>query len=75
MIDTLEMEQLLEYIDRYQQAKDDEKKAFADYDGYSWGYHGAYWIDRRTQAAIDLQKALSEVIQAEVKKALKDAQD
>lgn len=71
MIDTLEIECLMQAISEYDEARQEERQACTNYDGYSWGYHGASFIQAREKAAEDVQNRLNKIIDERIEERLK----
>jgi hypothetical protein len=62
------MEKLYQAIQNWYKASAAYDKAFEGYEGYSWGWAGAYEIEQRQHAAEEFEKALNEVIDERVRK-------
>jgi hypothetical protein len=70
MRDTLKIECLIEALDRYWDAKQEEEDARARYGGPSWGYFGRSYVDAKDRAAEEIQKRLDEYVDARISAAL-----
>lgn len=57
-------------MDNYWDAKREEEEARAKYDGPSWGYWGASYIEAKEEAAEELQKRLDEYVDERIQAAV-----
>lgn len=67
--DTLTVRCLVEAFQEAAEAERQEKEARENYDGYSWGYHGHRFIERRERAAEKLQRIFDEYIDQRIEAA------
>jgi hypothetical protein len=66
----LDLDVLMEAMDRYADAKRAHDKALSKYDGYSWGYFGQTFIEALDEARKEVRSKLSEYVRGEVKAAI-----
>lgn len=62
MRDTLKIECLLEALENYMEARHEHDKARDEYTGYSWGYYGRDYIEKKEKAAEVFQEKLEEIV-------------
>jgi len=62
MLDTLNIECLLEAIDDYVEASAEERSERDRYDVYSWGYHGSPFIERKARCAARVKERFEKCV-------------
>ena len=60
------MDKLHEAIQEWYEASAEYDREFYCYDGYSWGWVGREYIDRRQNAAENIEKTLNDLIDSRV---------
>ena len=68
----LQFDVLLEAFHRYAEAKGDHDRAYAKYDGQSWGWSGHYVIEAMSDARAECKSQFTAFVAEAVRVALKE---
>lgn len=64
--DRMDIQCIVQAMEQYASAKREHDRAYEAYQGYSWGYHGAGYIDRMNEAAAEFGKHLDAYVELRV---------
>ena len=65
-----DIDEVLNAFKKYGEARREHDEAADEYDGYSWGYHGAYLQDAVDEAGKEAKAQLDKYIDARITAAL-----
>lgn len=68
--DSFDVQVLFDAMEKYSDAKAEHDKARDEYDGYSWGWYGADYVDRMESASLKVKELLNKYIDTRVKEAI-----